>query len=97
VVQQPNKSTCMLDNKLLDSEKLSLINIDFTIITPSLNYHEYIREMLDSVVAQEGVTYEHLIYDAGSTDGTLEIIEEYKNAILTVEPDNGMSEAINKG
>lgn len=71
--------------------------IDFTIVTPSYNYHEYIREMLDSVVAQEGVTYEHLIYDAGSTDGTLNIIREYEHADLTVEPDKGMSDAINKG
>lgn len=71
--------------------------IDFTIVTPSYNYHEYIREMLDSVVAQEGVTFEHLIYDAGSTDGTLDIIREYVHVALTVEPDKGMSDAINKG
>jgi glycosyltransferase involved in cell wall biosynthesis len=71
--------------------------IDFTIVTPSYNYHEYIRQTLDSVVAQEGVTFEHLIYDAGSTDGTLEIIREYEHVHLTVEPDKGMSDAINKG
>lgn len=71
--------------------------LDFTIVTPSYNYHQYIREMLDSVVAQEGVAYEHLIFDAGSTDGTLDIIREYDHAALTVEPDKGMSDAINKG
>jgi glycosyltransferase involved in cell wall biosynthesis len=70
---------------------------DFTIVTPSYNYHEYIREMLDSVVAQEAVSYEHLIYDAGSTDGTLNIIREYEHVKLTVEPDKGMTDAINKG
>ena len=40
------------------------MKIDFSIVTPSYNYSGYIKEMLDSVVAQEGVTLEHLIYDA---------------------------------
>ncbi|MCP5536758.1 MAG: glycosyltransferase [Akkermansiaceae bacterium] len=74
-------------------------SVDFTIVTASYNYHQYIREMLDSVVAQaqNGVTLEHLIFDAGSTDGTLDIIREYDGVKLTVEPDRGMSDAINKG
>jgi glycosyltransferase involved in cell wall biosynthesis len=71
--------------------------IDFTIVTPSYNYSKYIRECLESVNNQEGVTLEHLIYDAGSTDGTLDIIREYDHVDLTVEPDKGMSDAINKG
>lgn len=73
------------------------IEIDFTIVTPSYNYSKYIRECLDSVRDQEGVTFEHLIYDAGSTDGTLDIIREYDHVNLVVEPDKGMSDAINKG
>jgi len=71
--------------------------VDFTIVTPSYNYSDYIRECLDSVRDQEGVTFEHLVYDAGSTDGTLDIIREYDHVELTVEPDKGMSDAINKG
>lgn len=71
--------------------------LDFSIVTPSYNYSQYIREMLDSVVAQTDVTFEHIIYDAGSTDGTLDIIREYDHVDLTVEPDNGMTDAINKG
>ena len=70
---------------------------DFSIITASYNYAEYIREMLDSVAGQEDVTFEHIIYDAGSTDGTLDIIKEYEHVSLFVEPDDGMSDAINKG
>lgn len=71
--------------------------IDITIVTASYNYADYIAEMLDSVVAQEGVNLEHLIFDAGSTDGTLEVIERYDHVKLIVEPDKGMSDAINKG
>jgi glycosyltransferase involved in cell wall biosynthesis len=70
---------------------------DFSIVTASYNYSEYIREMLDSVVTQEGVTYEHIIFDAGSTDGTLDVIREYEHVDLTVESDTGMTDAINKG
>ncbi|MEO1858124.1 MAG: glycosyltransferase family 2 protein [Rubritalea sp.] len=70
---------------------------DFTIVTASYNYVGFIREMLDSVISQEGVTFEHIIYDAGSTDGTLDVIREYDHIQLTVEQDKGMSDAINKG
>ena len=71
--------------------------IQFTIITPSLNYARYIRECLDSVKNQEGVSFEHLVFDAGSTDGTIKILREYPHIALTVEPDRGMADAINKG
>ena len=72
-------------------------NPQFTIVTPSYNYAKYIRECLDSVRNQEGVTFEHLVFDAGSTDGTLDILRSYDGIDLTVEPDKGMSDAINKG
>ena len=71
--------------------------IDFTIITPSLNYGKYIDECLSSVEIQHGVVLEHLIFDAGSTDNTIEIISRYPEAHLVQEPDDGMSSAINKG
>ena len=73
------------------------MKVDFSIVTPSYNYSEYIRECLDSVRDQQGVTFEHLIYDAGSTDGTLDILAEYDHINLVVEKDKGMSDAINKG
>ncbi len=72
-------------------------DVDFSIITPSYNYNKYVRECIDSVMKQEGVSFEHIVYDAGSTDGTLEILKEYDHLDLVVEPDKGMSEAINKG
>ncbi|MDB4259196.1 glycosyltransferase [bacterium] len=71
--------------------------IDFTIVSPSYNYASYIEQMLESVAGQEGVTFEHLIFDAGSTDGTLDIIRKFPHVRLVVEPDKGMSDAINKG
>ena len=73
------------------------MNPDFTIVTASYNYGHYIRECLESVAGQEGVTIEHLIFDGGSTDDTAEIVAEFPHAKFVQEPDDGMSDAINKG
>lgn len=71
--------------------------IDFTIITPSLNYGRFIGDCLESVAAQEGVSYEHLVLDAGSDDETAEVVAGYPKATFVQEEDDGMSDAINKG
>lgn len=71
--------------------------IDFTIVTPSFNYAKYVKECIESVLTQEGVTFEHIVQDAGSTDGTLEILRSYPHLKLFVESDSGMSEGINRG
>lgn len=71
--------------------------MDFTIVTASLNYGRFIGECLASVAAQEGVTLEHLVMDAGSTDGTAEVVGRFPHATFIQEPDAGMSDGINKG
>ena len=48
-----------------------------SVIMPSLNVASYISECLDSVIHQTLKEIEILCVDAGSTDGTLEIIQEY--------------------
>lgn len=48
-----------------------------TVILPSLNVAAYIGECLESVVGQTMTDMEILCIDAGSTDGTREIIREY--------------------
>jgi Glycosyltransferases involved in cell wall biogenesis len=48
-----------------------------TIVMPSLNVAPFIRECIDSVVAQTLEDIEILCIDAGSTDGTLEILQDY--------------------
>lgn len=47
-----------------------------SVIMPSLNVAPYIRECLDSVICQTLDDIEILCIDAGSTDGTWEILEE---------------------
>ena len=51
--------------------------IKVSVIMPSLNVAPYIRECLESVVNQSLNDIEIICVDAGSTDGTREIIAEY--------------------
>lgn len=50
---------------------------EVTIIMPSLNVVKYIRPCIDSVLRQTLQDMEILAVDAGSTDGTAEILKEY--------------------
>jgi len=70
-----------------------------SIITPSYNSKKTLSRTIESVVSQECKDIEYIIIDGGSTDGTLEIINEYKDKISKKisEKDNGIYDAINKG
>lgn len=48
-----------------------------SVVMPCLNMVNYITECLDSVVAQTLSDIEILVIDAGSTDGTLDILQSY--------------------
>lgn len=56
-----------------------------TVIMPSLNVVNYIEECIKSVVDQTLKNIEILCIDAGSTDGTLEIIERYSSVDRRIE------------
>jgi len=71
--------------------------MNFTIITPSLNYGRFLEECLKSVASQEGVTFEHLVFDGGSVDQSAEIAAKFPHIRWQQEVDKGMSHAINKG
>lgn len=71
--------------------------MNFTIITPNLNYGRFIGDCLDSVATQKGVRFEHLVIDGGSSDDSESIVARFPHALWTQEPDKGMSDAINKG
>ena len=52
--------------------------IKVSVILPSLNVYKYIRECIESVINQTLKEIEIICVDAGSTDGTLEILREYE-------------------
>jgi glycosyltransferase involved in cell wall biosynthesis len=69
-----------------------------SIITTVLNGSATIRECLQSVGEQE-IPVEHIIIDGGSTDGTLDIIEQHRPYLAKVisEKDDGLYAGMNKG
>lgn len=70
-----------------------------TIITISFNSAATIEDTIRSVTMQDYQNLEYVIIDGGSTDGTLDIIDQYNDSIQVVisEPDKGISDAFNKG
>ena len=72
-----------------------------SIITPSYNQKPFISRMLKSIKDQVFDDFEHIIYDAGSTDGSLDVLVEYaspaSNVELKIGLDSGQTNAINLG
>ncbi len=69
-----------------------------TIITPSLNQGRFIEATIRSVFEQDYDAIEHRIYDGGSTDETVAILERYRDRLQIVSgPDGGQAAAINRG
>ena len=58
-----------------------------------------IKRAVQSVQSQDYPDIQYIIVDGGSTDGTLELLEQclHEDALFLSEPDNGMYDAINKG
>jgi glycosyltransferase involved in cell wall biosynthesis len=70
-----------------------------SIIIPSYNQGTYLRQTLLSIINQDYTNYEILVVDGGSTDNTLDVIEEFSDHIhyWVSEKDRGQAHALNKG
>ena len=84
-----------------------------SIVTPSLNQCGFIPEMLASLGSQDYLDWEHVVFDAMSTDGSVQVWREWEGKMRSesegvtsecerrvrvfVAPDRGQSDAINKG
>lgn len=70
-----------------------------SIVTICYNIKNVIEMTCESIVNQTWQDFEWIVVDGGSTDGTLDILNKYKDRIdiLVSEPDNGVYNALNKG
>ena len=70
-----------------------------SVITICYNIKDEIRRTCESIANQTNHDFEWIVVDGGSTDGTVEILNEYKKHIdvFISEPDKGIYNAMNKG
>lgn len=73
-----------------------------SVLTPCYNSVKTIEKTLECIEKQTYQNIEYIIVDGGSTDGTLDIIEQHRSKLpeqftLISEKDNGIYDAMNKG
>lgn len=68
-----------------------------SIVMPCLNAASTIQRSLDSIAEQAVGDLEVVVVDGGSTDGTVELLAQRPGIRWISEPDEGLSDAYNKG
>jgi glycosyltransferase involved in cell wall biosynthesis len=94
------KRTALLDPALYHNKKMQIKNPHpkVSVVIPTYNRSEMLREAVDSVLAQEFREFELIVVDDGSTDNTPRVLEAYGDDIRYFRQDNkGVSAARNRG
>jgi cellulose synthase/poly-beta-1,6-N-acetylglucosamine synthase-like glycosyltransferase len=71
----------------------------FSIVTISFNQKHFLKQTIESVLAQKQSDVEYIVVDPGSTDGSIELIKSYGDKIdqVVLDPDSGPADGLNKG
>lgn len=70
-----------------------VMKIRFSVLIPAYNIEKYIRQTIDSVLAQSFTDYEIIVIDDGSTDQTPQWLESYGTRIQVIRQSNQGPEA----
>lgn len=70
-----------------------------TIVIANYNYGDMIGASIESIIHQDCDDYEIIVVDGNSSDNSVDVIKKYEDYIewWVSEPDNGQSNAFNKG
>lgn len=69
-----------------------------SVVTPSYNMANYLRETIGSVLGQDYPRIEYIVMDGGSTDGSVQLLEGYQGRLsFTSARDEGPSDAVFQG
>lgn len=71
-----------------------------SIVTPSYQQGQFLERTLQSVASQatQDFEIEHVVFDGGSTDNTVEILKGFRPAVRwESKKDNGQTDAVNHG
>ena len=69
-----------------------------SVVTPSFDQGKFIQRTLESVAMQSGAEIEHVVFDGGSTDDTVDVLKRFGRGVRWVsEADSGQTDAVNKG
>ncbi|MDO5483607.1 MAG: glycosyltransferase family A protein, partial [Desulfovibrionaceae bacterium] len=90
----PSKRSNLSDE--VKSKAQMITPIKFSVIVTSYNYEKYIKDTIESLIGQSVNAYEIIVVDDGSTDRSVDIINDYmmtNSNIKLYQHDGG----INKG
>ncbi|MBD2700679.1 glycosyltransferase [Spirosoma sp. BT702] len=75
------------------------MSVNLSIITINLNNVTGLKKTIESVVNQTYSSFEFIVIDGGSSDGSVQLLEQYAEHIHhpISESDNGIYHAMNKG
>ena len=69
-----------------------------SIVTPSYNQGQFIARTMQSVASQTGAEIEHVVFDGGSTDDTVDVLKNLAQPVRWVSRKvKGQTDAVNQG
>ena len=75
------------------------MSVRISVVTAVYNRRETVAQAIESVLSQTHPNVETILIDGASTDGTLEVLQPYRQHldVFVSEPDRGIYDALNKG